>query len=62
MCGSQEADSKMGTEKQRPQMGKTFQKQRVKVHQDVPHNKNYYKTAESNIALKSGPGYSSLHF
>jgi len=26
MCGSQEADSKMGTEKQRPQMGKTFQK------------------------------------
>ena len=41
-------------------MGKTFQKYRVKGL-DGPHNKNYYKTAESNIALKSGPGYSSLH-
>ena len=60
MCGSWEADSKVRTEKQRPQMGKTFQKYRVKGL-DVPHNKNYYKTAESNIALKSGPGYSSSH-
>ena len=41
-------------------MGKIFQKYRVKGL-DVPHNKNYYKTAESNIALKSGPGYSSSH-
>lgn len=58
--GSWEADSKLLTEKQRPQMGKPFQKYRVKGL-DVPHNKNYYKTAESNAALKSGPGYSSSH-